>query len=171
LNLSRPILATTFVILILLLTTLPIQWPLDDVAEYWAAGRLNAAGQNPYDPAAMLREEQQIGWPQPQPVMMYNPPWTLALAMPMGAMEFRFARSIWLPIRILITLWCASRLWILYGGAPRHTIRACCLALVWMPTLIALRMGQMSPVMLLGLVGFLWSLSRRQDAPPALSSR
>jgi hypothetical protein len=163
-GLSRPLYAATFVALLVLLTTVPIQWPLDDFAEYWAAGRLNAAGQNPYDPAAVLREEQTIGWPQPQPVMMYNPPWTLALAMPMGAIEFRLARSIWLPIQILITLWSASRLWILYGGAPRYTVRACCLALVWMPTLIALRMGQLSPVMLLGLVGFLWSLSRGHAA-------
>jgi hypothetical protein len=158
-----PIWVATLVVLSVLLATAPIQWPLDDFAEYWAAGRLNAAGLNPYDSAEMLREEEQIGWQQPRPVMMYNPPWTLAIAMPMGAIQFRLARSIWLPIQILITLWCASRLWLLYGGAPRHVVRACCLALLWTPTLIALRLGQLSPVILLGLVGFLWSLSRRRE--------
>lgn len=160
---SRPFLGATFVVLTIVLAAAPIHWPLDDFAEYWAAGRLNAAGHNPYDFGAVLREEQQLGWQQAQPVMMYNPPWALALAMPMGAIEFRLARSIWLPIQILVTLWCATRLWILYGGAPRYTTRACCLALVWTPTLIALRMGQLSPVILLGLVGFLWSLSRGRD--------
>lgn len=147
----------------LLLATAHIEWPLDDFAEYWAAGRLNAAGQNPYDPAAVLHEQRQIGWQQPRPVMMYNPPWTLALAMPVSAIEFQLARSIWLPVQMLITLWCGSRLWRLYGGARRYGTRVCCLALLWSPTLFALRMGQLSPLILLGLVGFLWSLSWRRD--------
>jgi hypothetical protein len=33
--------------------------------------------------------------------MMYNPPWTLALAMPIGAVNFHIARSIWLPVAFL----------------------------------------------------------------------
>src|SRR3989442_10834948 len=130
------LIAGSLVVFSIVLSAAPIRWPLDDFAEYWAAGRLNAAGHNPYDPAAVLLEQRQIGWQQPEPVVMYNPPWTLALAMPMGAIKFRIARSVWLPIQILMILWCASRLWILYGGAPRHVIRACCLALLWMPTLI-----------------------------------
>ncbi len=93
-----------------------------------------------------------------------DPPWTLALAVPMGAIKFQVARSIWLPAQILITLWCASKLWTLYGGARRHTARACAVSLLWMPTLEALRMGQLGPIILLGLVGFLWALSCRRDA-------
>ena len=147
-----------------MLAAAPIQWPLDDFAEYWAAGRLNAAGRNPYDHAAMLQEQRRIGWPQPDPDMMYNPPWTLALTMPMGAAPFRVARSIWLPVQLFITLWCASTLWMLYGGASVQRARACALALLWMPTLVALRMGQLSPVILLGLAGFLWALSRGREA-------
>jgi hypothetical protein len=149
--------------LFLVLAALPIEWPLDDFAEYWAAGRLNASGQNPYEPAAMLQEEREIGWQHPDPDMMYNPPWTLALAMPIGAVSFHIARSIWLPVQLVITLWCASTLWILYGGSPIHSARACGLALLWMPTLIALRMGQLSPIILLGLVGFLWALARHRE--------
>jgi hypothetical protein len=155
--------AALLAVLALGLAASPIQWPLDDFAEYWAAGRLNAAGRNPYDPAAMLQEQRTIGWQQPDPDMMYNPPWTLALAMPMGALRFRVARSVWLPAQIFITLWCASTLWTLYGGSRRYTARACALALLWMPTLVALRMGQLSPVILLGLAGFVWALSRRRD--------
>src|SRR5437667_394960 len=100
---------------------------------YIMSGRLNAAGRNPYEPTGMLEEQRRIGWQQSNPDMMYNPPWTLALAMPMGAMPFQVARSIWLPVQIFITLWCASTLWILYGGSRLHLARACCLALLWMP--------------------------------------
>ena len=126
-------LAAAVFFLFLILAALPIEWPLDDFAEYWAAGRLNASGHNPYEPAAMLLEEREIGWQHPDPDMMYNPPWTLALAMPIGAVNFQIARSIWLPVQLVITLWCASTLWILYGGSPIHRARACGLALVWMP--------------------------------------
>src|SRR5438876_3343474 len=107
-------LAVSLALLSLVLAAAPIQWPLDDFAEYWAARRLSAAGRNPYAPAEMLQEERRIGWQQPDPDMMYNPPWTLALAMPMGAPSFHTARSIWLPLQLFVTLWCASALWMLY---------------------------------------------------------
>jgi Glycosyltransferase family 87 len=149
--------------LALVLASAPVDWPLDDFHEYWTAGRLNAAGDNPYDAGAMLREQRRIGWQESQPVMMYNPPWTLALAMPAGALSFPVARSLWLPIQILIVVWCASQLWRLYGGSPRDALRAIALTLVWMPVMIALRMGQVSPLVLLGLVGFLVAVSEGRD--------
>jgi hypothetical protein len=155
--------AVALIVLSAMVAATPIHWPLPDFAEYWAAGRLMNAGGNPYDAGAMLREQTEIGLKQPQPIMMYNPPWTLVLAMPAARLTFRLARSIWLPLQILIVLWCASRLWVLYGGAPRHAIRASYLGLLWMPTIIALNLGQVSPVVLLGLVGFLWSLDNRRD--------
>jgi hypothetical protein len=160
---SGLILLVTLAVLAIGLAVANIRWPFEDFVEYWAAGRLNAAGSNPYDPAAMLREQQRIGWTDSAPVMMYNPPWTLALVMPMGDVEFRRARSIWLPLQLFLTLWSASRLWILYGGAPEHTTRAWFLALLWSPTILALRFGQLSPVILIGLVGFLWCVLRRHD--------
>jgi hypothetical protein len=32
----------------------PMAWPSDDFAQYWAAGRLNARGLNPYSPELLL---------------------------------------------------------------------------------------------------------------------
>jgi hypothetical protein len=165
LNPTQPGVRTCVALIVLAVTlaVVPINWPLSDFAEYWAAGRLVNAGGNPYDAGEMLHEQAAIGWNDPQPVMMYNPPWTLIVAVPAAMLTFPHARSIWLPLEILIVLWCASRLWLLYGGAPRHAIRACYLGLLWMPTLVALSLGQLSPLVLLGLVGFLWALDRRAD--------
>ena len=156
-------LGTALVVLSLVLIIANIRWPLEDFSEYWSAGRLNAAGSNPYDPGLMLQEQRHIGWPDPAPVMMYNPPWTLALAMPMGALAFGVARSIWLPLQLFVTLWSVSRLWILYGGAPEGTRRVWFLGLLWSPTLLALRFGQLSPVILLGLVAFLVCIVHGRD--------
>src|SRR2546422_11269595 len=86
--------AASLVVFSLVLSAAPIQWPLDDFAEYWAAGRLNAAGHNPYDHAATLQEQRRIGWPEPDPHMMDNPPRTLALAMPMATTTLHPARPL-----------------------------------------------------------------------------
>ncbi len=146
-----------------MLAVASLQWPLGDFVEYWAAGRLMNTGGNPYDAAAMLREQRQVGLTRAQPIMMYNPPWTLVLAMPAAALNFALARSAWLLFEILTTLWSASRLWGLYGGPPRHRTLACYLALLWMPTIMALNLGQVSPLLLVGLVGFVESIDARRD--------
>jgi hypothetical protein len=159
----RIVLAAALGTCVLLLAVSPVSLPHGDFDEYWAAGRLNAAGSNPYDPDAMLREQRQAGWQQSRPVMMYNPPWTLALAMPLGWLDIQLAHGLWLIAQVLICLWCASRLWALYAGAPRHEVRIWCLALLWMPTVAAVRMGQISPLVLLGLVGFVCSLEKGRD--------
>ena len=154
---------TALLAVTLLLLGHNVKWPLDDFVEYWAAGTLTLAGGNPYDPAAMLQEQRTVGWTAPSAVMMYNPPWTLPLASLLSLMPFSVARSVWLPLQLLIVLWCAIRLWIIYGGEHRFALRAAGVALLWMPTTVALRMGQVSPLILLGLVGFLWSVSRKRD--------
>ena len=79
------VLLVTLVILAAVLVTANISWPFDDFIEYWAAGRLNAVGQNPYDASELLRIEKEVGWTDSVAVMMYNPPWALAVAMPASA--------------------------------------------------------------------------------------
>ena len=140
-----------------------VKWPLEDVAEYWAAGRLALEGGNPYDRAAILAEQRTIDPTLPDAIVMYNPPWTLPIAVLFGFGSFSVARAFWLSLQLVVTLWCAARLWALYGGEPRHAIRAGALALLWMPTIVALRFGQWSPLILLGLVGFLWNLRRGRE--------
>ena len=157
------LIGTALLAVTLLLLGHNVKWPLDDFVEYWAAGTLALAGGNPYDPAAMLQEQRTAGWTAPSAVMMYNPPWTLPLASLFSLMPFSVARSVWLPLQLLIVLWCAIRLWIIYGGEHGLALRAAGVALLWMPTIVALRMGQVSPLILLGLVGFLWSVSRKRD--------
>src|SRR5438034_11692182 len=97
------LIAASLVLCSLVLSAAPIQWPLDDFAEYWAAGRLNAAGRNPYDRAEMLDEQRRIGWQPSDPDMMYNPPSTLALAIPRGAPTASCARSARLSVLTVLT--------------------------------------------------------------------
>lgn len=135
---------------------------VDDFVEYWAAGRLNMTGGNPYSPDELLPLQIQAGRTQNVPVMMWNPPWTLALVMPFGAAGYLASRLVWLLVHLGIALACAGWLWTLYGGAQRRRWIGWLVALTFVPTLTALQVGQISLLMLAGLVLFTRFVRRQQ---------
>jgi Glycosyltransferase family 87 len=131
--------------------------PAFDFVQYWSAGRLNLHGQNPYDPELLYPLERQAGWGNEEvAVMMWNPPWTLTLVMPLGVLPSKMAQIVWLLLHLAIVMVCARAIWLLYGGPPRRVWLAWALALGFAPTLFLLMMGQISGLLLLGLTGFLW---------------
>jgi Glycosyltransferase family 87 len=134
-----------------------------DFIAYWSAGRLNAQGQNPYSPEALLPLERAEGWPEDWPNIMYYPPWALVLVMPFGVASFNAARLAWLLAEIAILVFSVDRIWRYYGGPSSHRWLAWGLGMAFVPTLIALRMGQVGPFLLLGVVGFLLCQGRRMD--------
>jgi hypothetical protein len=129
--------------------------PPDDFIEYWAAGRLNVTGQDPYAPAALLALETAAGRVTDQAVMMWNPPWTLALVMPLGLLPARPAQLLWLLLNFVAILYSADCLWRLYGGRTDRRWIAWLLGIGYVPTIFVLRSGQIGPALLLGLTGFL----------------
>jgi hypothetical protein len=141
----------------------PSIFPPDDFVEYWAAGRLNATGQNPYDGLLLLPLEREAGRDTDEPVMMWNPPWTLTLAMPVGLLPPRPAQLLWLAVSLALVVLCADRLWLLYDGPPARRWVAWLLSLTFMPTLFVLQAGQIGPFILAGVVGFL--LATRAGRP------
>jgi hypothetical protein len=128
---------------------------VDDFVEYWSAGRLNQTGGNPYSPSEMLALERTVGWDDELPVMMWNPPPTLALVMPFGALPYPLARSLWLLLSGALIVVAVDRLWLLYGGAPAQRSLALLLAVSFMPSLSVLRIGQIGVWIMIGVVGFL----------------
>ncbi len=137
--------------------------PPDDFVEYWAAGRLNALGQNPYDGNLLLPLERHAGRDTDQAVMMWNPPWTLTLAMPIGLLKARVAQLLWLVASLVIIIGCCDRLWLEYGGPTDRRWIAWALAITYVPTIFVLHAGQISPFILLGITGFL--VAERRGLP------
>jgi hypothetical protein len=92
--------------------------------------------------------------------MMWNPPWTLSLAMPIGLLPARLAQLLWLIASLALIVGCSDRLWIEYGGSVEKRWVAWVLSLTFVPSLFVLQAGQIGPFILLGITGFLVAVRR-----------
>lgn len=134
---------------------------VDDYAEYWSAGRLNMAGLNPYDPAQLLPLQLGLGRTDGVPLMMWNPPWVLALAMPLAVLPYQTSRAVWFVLSISAMAVSARWLWLDQGGTEGRTGLALGIAFCFYPTFVLLQMGQITALVLLGYAGFLHFRCRR----------
>lgn len=147
------ILLVTLVVLVPRLTQSDILGA-DDFIEYWAAGRLNSTGDNPYAADELLVLQLQEGWDEVAPLMMWNPPPVLTLIMPFGLLNYGIARLLWLFINLALVMTCAEVLWRFYAGEPKHRIWGLLASLAFYPTLSVLHIGQIGIWVLVGVVAF-----------------
>jgi len=133
----------------------PTIWPPDDFIEYWAAAWLTVHGDNPYDPDKLLPLQQAAGRDTSEAVMMWNPPWSLAVVLPLGLLPPREAQLLWLLVNLAAIGFCGDRLWLMFGGSRESRWIGWAAALGFLPTLFALQSGQIGPLLLLGAVLFL----------------
>jgi hypothetical protein len=75
---------------------------INDFVEYWAAARLLLNGGNPYSPAELIQMQREIGWSQPLPLIMWNPPWTLSFTLPFGLFDYGTRQFAWFLLHTLI---------------------------------------------------------------------
>ncbi|MFZ6028498.1 MAG: glycosyltransferase family 87 protein [Chloroflexota bacterium] len=135
----------------------------DDYVEYWATSRLNMNGGNPYSMEQVAAVQKQIGRAEGAPLMMWNPPWTLALTMPFALLPYPNSRLFWYLMNVIVVLGCATWLWDVYGGARQQRWVAWLVAFTFGPTLHVLKLGQISALLLAGIVGFCYFEKRRND--------
>lgn len=137
--------------------------PVDDFGHYWAAGKLILEGRNPYDPAIVqIEREAAIGAASDYVVVpiMWTPPWTIPLTIPFGTLPYPASRLMWLLVMITCIMMCSDYLWRLYGGQRKL------IGLVWIctfafgPTISVLQKGQITPLVVAGIVGFLYTTIR-----------
>ena len=129
--------------------------PVVDLVEYWSAARLLLHGGNPYAPEQMLAVERAVGWSQSDPLLMWNPPWALPFVLPLAWVSYCAAYLLWVAISIAIVVFCADRLWRHYGGTQERRYQAWILALTFLPTVTVIGLGQIGPLLLLGITCFL----------------
>jgi hypothetical protein len=141
---------------------LPESFPAPDYIQYWAASRVNLAGGNPYDWSVMLAAERQAEPALPTPVMMFNPPWTLSLTTLPGLLPYEASRVLWMAWCCIVLSGSSVFLWHYWGGSAARTPIVAVLAILYPPSFFGIVMGQVSPFMLLGIVGFLYFEQRQR---------
>jgi len=128
---------------------------LTDFVSFWASARLLIDGGNPYSPAEVLKLQRGVGFRDTKPLLIWHPPWTLSFLVPFGAMDFQFSQFCWLLINVLSILLSAQKLWAIYGLSVANAYWPWLTAFTLLPTWMVLLIGQMSPLILLGIAGFL----------------
>ncbi|MCJ7739192.1 MAG: DUF2029 domain-containing protein [Anaerolineae bacterium] len=127
-----------------------------DLKAYWSASRLVWEGRNPCAPETMLSMQQQHVDPQLQASLMaWNPPSLWVFMLPLTWLPFEIARFVWLLANIGMTY--ATCILLLRIFVPGSSIRTqaifIALAILFVPTLTVIQKGQVTLLVLLGLVG------------------
>jgi len=139
----------------------PVQPGARDFVEYWAAGRLFVHGGNPYSPQDLFELQKAAGWTDSVPLIMWNPPWTLLLTAPFVFFSYTSGQFLWLLFHVTLILVSVQQLWCVYGGAVTRSRTSWVLAVTYVPTIFVLMIGQISPVVLAALTGFLYFHHRK----------
>jgi hypothetical protein len=137
----------------------------EDHWRYWAAWHLAFRGADPYSAQALESVRQLIPGLGPQPAVLFTPPWALPLVTPFALLPYEASRVAWFLASISLVLGSVAVLWRVFEG-PRGQIGvAFAVAMLFPPTLLMLRQGQIDPWIVAGLAGFLyWTEIERRDA-------
>lgn len=146
--------------------TKPQYYPSDDFFPYWAGGKLNLSGENPYDlqkkENLLIAEGGQASSTYPISIML-NPPWAVAIVMPFSLLSYPLSRLAWLLLSIGCISICAQLLWRLYKGHAQQHWLAWIVVILFAPTISVLEVGQISALLLLGISCFLYFTFSRQN--------
>ena len=126
-----------------------------DFVAYWAAARLLLSGANPYSPSNLLALQRSVGMTEATPLIMWNPPWTLAFIWPFGFLDFSTGQFVWLILNVFLVMFASHRLLQLYGRTEDRAGAAWILAFTFVPAVYSLILGQITPVILFCLTIFL----------------
>jgi hypothetical protein len=135
------------------------QWPITkmggDFTAYWASVRLLIDGQNPYQADQIFVLQTSVGRTDKNPNVMYNPPWVLTYILPFALDNYPLAKLFWLLFIFICTLICSVWLWQFFGGTDTGRIWGILILFTYVPLYFTFVRGQIVPLILLGVVGFL----------------
>ncbi|MBS2029102.1 MAG: DUF2029 domain-containing protein [Deltaproteobacteria bacterium] len=142
--------------------------PRMDFIEYWGAAKLLVSHQNPYDASIMATLQAAAGRTEPV-VMMWNPPWALAFVLPLAALPLEAAHALWLIVQLGALGLACARLWRRFCGAPELRPLAVAMPIAFLPVFSAMLVGQVAPLLLLGVALFLDCSDENRDVSAGLA--
>lgn len=135
---------------------------VNDFVEYWTAARQVLVGRDPYAPEPVLALERQVGFVQSQALIMRNPPWIVPVIVPLGLLSFNHAQQLWFGLGLMAIFFSGRWVWELYGAETDSLWIPGLVTGLFLPVAVALAIGQISPLVLLGIAGFLHFEKRKK---------
>ena len=140
-----------------------------DLLAYWSAAHIYASGGNPYSQAEMGQLERQT---DPERFAKsdilsnaWSPPWLILIMLPVGVLPYTIAIPVWIFCNTLLIGVSLLLTWkICVGNRPSRGILVVYLAgFLFVETLTYLAIGQITSLVLLGIVLGIWLLDRNLD--------
>ena len=140
--------------------------PTQDYWRYWTAWRINRLGHNPYDSSNIeLLDDDFLEFdfpPKNLPVIL-TPPWTLSILSPFIILDYPASRLLWLLASIVILFICTNAIWQIYKGPKQYRGTGWLIAFTSLSAIGLLKQGQITILVLLGVIGFLYFIEVYQN--------
>jgi len=140
-----------------------------DVLQYRSAAILFLKGHDPYNKTLIFDVEQKTwhGEPISNPIIFHTPPMLLSLVFPMGLLSLKLSVSLWLSIMFALSLESCVLCYYLFESIRKES-RTVKLALAFFflsffPFYTSFYFGQISPLLLFGLVVSLICFNRKNQ--------
>lgn len=140
-----------------------------DLLAYWSAAHLFAHGGNPYDQAEMSSLESQTSPERFSDTSTlsnaWNPPWLILIMLPVGILPYPIAISVWIFCNTLLIGMALLITWKLCMGNQKSKgiLLVYVVGFLFVETLSYLAIGQITGLVLLGIVLSIWFLNRNMD--------
>jgi uncharacterized membrane protein len=141
-----------------------------DFVQYWTAARLVLQNQDPYNPALVDQMQVLLGV-RHHPVLMWNPPHIIPLIVWLGMLPFEWATDVWLVLALVLFVLALIVSLALTYGTNRSALELLKKPVIFgyvfslYPLFLMLSYGQISFLLLIGLVGYLALAIRPEQAP------
>lgn len=135
-----------------------------DFIGYWSAVYILHEGYNPYDPARMMEIQQTIIHTGLDFVVMaWNPPTLFVFMLPLAWFSFISAKAMWFVANVVILFLVILMLAYLYIPHDSRIFFGFCFLVILFPqVLVAITMGQVTFLVLLGLVSSMMLIKSEQ---------
>lgn len=163
------LLASVFVLILVLVAgsiwdiTSTTAFGENDFVGYWSATYLFHNRQNPYDQGLMeITQNTKLETSQDATIMAWNPPPLFVFLLPLASLSFLQAKFVWLIINLLIVIASSMMLIEIYYPTKnsKFVIVSLLFALLFPPVISGLYMGQVTFLVLFGLVTSMYLIKK-----------
>jgi len=134
-----------------------------DFIEYWSATKLLVAGGNPYDPVELLKLQVEVQPEREVPLMMWNPPWTFSILLPLSLFSFKSAGVVWFSTMLLLTFISATIFPWSKRGTKLSPIKSFLGLLIFFPVVLCLAFSQTGIILLLAVSLSCYFFEQKKD--------